>query len=557
MTRLGIFCSAITVFVASACTAAGAVPPNPPAQPGDTATRRDAATARTAAWFEAHRDNLPLLRSFIVEMPKGGDIHNHLSGAVYAENYIRWAAEEGFCVDMESASLGLVSCKGKAVPVAEVMKQPALYNLLIDKMSVRNLAFAGRSGHDQFFAAFGKFGPVSGLRVDNMVVDVASRAASENTQYLELMMTLRGREVRAIGQKIGMSDNLAETRQKLLDAGLSQLVAQGRGDIDNVEAELAKLMQCDDPEAALPACDVTVRYLQQTLRTRPPAEVFAQFVYAFEVVAADPRVVGLNLVAPEDDLVSLRDYSRHMEMLRFLSSQRPEVPIALHAGELTLGMVRPEDLRFHIRQAVEIAGARRIGHGVAISYEDESLALLETMKERDVAVEICLTSNDVILGVKGPQHPISLYRHAGVAMILATDDAGVSRIDLSHEYMRAAVEHGMGYRELKQMARNSLGYSFLPGASLWSKVTPSGVVDACAADVPGAKDPSPGCRRFLAASAKAREQWRLEARLAEFERLSFWHPDDRHDAAAKSPGQRQGANGVWYLDRRPGARASE
>ena len=53
------------------------------------------------------------------------------------------------------------------------------------------------------------------------------------------------------------------------------------------------------------------------------------------------------------------------------------------------------------RQAVEIAGARRIGHGVDVFYEDRSFALLEHMRDDRIAVEICLTSNDVILGGDG------------------------------------------------------------------------------------------------------------------------------------------------------------
>ena len=215
-----------------------------------------------------------------------------------------------------------------------------------------------------------------------------------------------------------------------------------------------------------------------------------------------------------------------MEMLRFLSTQYRNVPIALHAGELTLGMVRPEELRFHIREAVEVAGARRIGHGVDISYEKNSLEILAMMKERGVLVEICLTSNDVILGVKGDEHPITLYRQAGVPITLATDDAGVSRIDLTHEYLRAALTYGLGYRDLKTFARNSLEHAFVPGPSLWSKVTPSGVVAACADDSLGTAQPSDSCAKLLAESPKAGEQWRLEAQFAELERLSWWQSNE-------------------------------
>jgi adenosine deaminase len=87
--------------------------------------------------------------------------------------------------------------------------------------------------------------------------------------------------------------------------------------------------------------------------------------------------------------------------------------------------------------------------------------LLAEMRKRQVAVEINLTSNDVILGVRGKDHPLPAYLAAGVPVVISTDDAGVSRIDLTNEYFRAARDYGLGYRMLKAIARNALIHSFL------------------------------------------------------------------------------------------------
>jgi len=88
------------------------------------------------------------------------------------------------------------------------------------------------------------------------------------------------------------------------------------------------------------------------------------------------------------------------------------------------------------------------------------------MKDRAVLVEICLTSNDVILNVKGADHPLPDYLKAGVPVTLASDDEGVARIDLSSDYLRAARDYGLTYPDLKRLARNSLEYGFLLGESL-------------------------------------------------------------------------------------------
>lgn len=505
----------IGLLLAAGCATAPAKVPAAPA----TQVVEDAA-CQAAAWFEAHRGRPPMLRAFLQRMPKGADLHTHVSGAVYAESYIAWAAEADLCVVRATGAITEPPCSegDSKVPMDQAYQDDAFYNATIDALSTRNLTFAGRSGHDQFFAAFAKLG--SGTLGDYMA-ELVGRAASQQVFYVEGMLTLRSSAVRGLGRQVGFDGDFAASRDRLLAAGLRDEVERGRKDLDTIEARLATLLECsgEHPQAG---CGVTRRYLQQTTRTGQPAEVYAQLLFAFELAKAEPRVVGLNLVAPEDHPTALRDYELQMRMLGFLHGLFPEVSIALHAGELTLGLVPPEELRFHIRQAVEVAGAKRIGHGVAVAYEDDALSLFRTMRDRGVLVEICLTSNDVILGVKDAQHPFQDYLRLGVPVTLASDDEGISRIDLTHEYWRAATTYGLAYPALKALARNSLSHSFLAGRSLWQSSSPLTPVTDCAADRPGDAAPSKPCQAFLAASDRAREQWRLERELAEFERLPWW-----------------------------------
>jgi hypothetical protein len=140
-----------------------------------------------------------------------------------------------------------------------------------------------------------------------------------------------------------------------------------------------------------------------------------------------------------------------------------------------------------------------------------------------VPVEICLTSNDTILNVRGADHPFGLYRAAGVPVTLASDDEGIARIDLSHEYQVAFLQHGLKYGDLKHLARNSLEYSFLAGQSLWQSPKYASVVAPCAKDAPGSTSPSKGCTEFLKQNDRARQQWQLETDFAEFETLPWLH----------------------------------
>jgi adenosine deaminase len=207
-----------------------------------------------------------------------------------------------------------------------------------------------------------------------------------------------------------------------------------------------------------------------------------------------------------------------MKMVGFLHGLYPKVHISLHAGELAEGLVPPDGLCCHIRLAVEEAHAERIGHGVDVMHEDRPYELLKEMAANHVMVEINLTSNDVILGVKGKDHPLPVYRKFHVPVALSTDDEGVSRIDLTHEYVRAADTYALGYADLKQMVRNGLEHSFLSGRSLWNEPDNfTRPAPACAQDTPGAANPSATCADFLKSSEKVQQQWELERRFGEFE----------------------------------------
>jgi adenosine deaminase len=321
----------------------------------------------------------------------------------------------------------------------------------------------------------------------------------------------------AIAAQIGWKYDFAQLRQDLLSHGLRDDIAVASRSLDQAEALRRERERCGNKDES-PACRVKIRYLYQVLRGFPKEQVFAQTLLGFETAAVDPRFVGINFVMPEDGYISMDDYTLHMRIVGFLHNLYPKVHISLHAGELAPGLVPPEGLQFHIRQAVEYAHAERIGHGVDVMYEDRPYDLLKEMAALRVMVEVNLTSNDVILGVAGKDHPFPIYRKFSVPVALSTDDEGVSRIDLTHEYVRAVETYGLHYAELKQMVRTGLEHSFLPGASLWAgRDAFSRAASACSAAPLGSEKPSEACESFLQSSEKASQQWELERRFRAFE----------------------------------------
>jgi adenosine deaminase len=187
-------------------------------------------------------------------------------------------------------------------------------------------------------------------------------------------------------------------------------------------------------------------------------------VAGFKAASSSDKIVGVNIVGQESQAVSMRDYTLHMKMFRFLESVYPNVKVALHAGELALGDVPPEGLQFHIDQALTLAHAKRIGHGIDLAHESNAIGIMKKMRADDIPVEINLTSNGFINGIKGENHPITLYRKYGVPYVISTDDAGVTRHNLSNEYVLFASRYKPDYAELKKASYNSIRYSFLAPA---------------------------------------------------------------------------------------------
>lgn len=489
--------------------------------PAHTAPEQSA-EQKAAKYMESVRRKPGLLQAFLREMPKGGDLHVHLSGAIYAESFIDWAAENALCVDRSTSKLmhaGCDSCEAyNSKPAVRCAYQDhILYDQLIDAWSMRNWHAAEESGHDHFFGTFEKFGPAMEGRVGDAFAEVAARAAADRVQYVEVMNTADGRQAAALGAKVGWEGEFGKFRDKLLSGGMAEVVASVRSGLDADEARKNEVLHCGTAQAAA-GCAVTIRYLYQVLRGLPREQVFAQILLGFELSKADPRFVGFNLVMPEDYYVPMHDFDLHMRIIEALHKFYPATHVSLHAGELAMGLVPPEGLRFHIRESIERAGAERIGHGVAVMSEDDPIGLLREMAKKNVLVEICLTSNDVILGVSGARHPLPAYMKYGVPVALATDDEGVSRSDMTHEYLRAAEDYGLSYADLKRMARASLEHSFIPGDSLWSDGRGLRRVAACAGDGAAEERVSGKCEKFIAASERALVQWQLEQAFAEFEK---------------------------------------
>ncbi|WP_206738624.1 adenosine deaminase [Streptomyces sp. M3] len=504
LTAAGLAAAALAASL-PAGTQAGAAAAPASVPPPRTSTP---AEARTAAWLDAHPKEAA---RFYRDLPKGGDLHNHLSGAVRTEYLIQLAAEDGLCIDATTTAVA-PPCVTGTRPAADALTDAAFQQRIVRAWSMQDFP-QNESGHDHFFATFGKFGAATSHR-GKMLADVAGTAAAQNQSYLETMVSPASDGAKQLAADVGWDADLAALHRKLLAGGrLDQLVATAKQEADTADAEFRDTARCATGNPG-PACRITVRWISQVSRNSAPERVFTQIALGLRLAERDQRFVAVNLVQPEDGEISLRDYRLHMRMLDYLHGLYPAAHITLHAGELVPGLVKPEDLTFHIDDAVRTGRAERIGHGVDLVHENGWQRLARDMARRQIAVEVPLTSNAQILQVEGEEHPFPVYRKYGVPVVLSTDDPGVSRGDIGQEYRRAARTYGLGYPELKDLARASLEYSFLPGRSLWrSDPVRQGFrpVEECRAL------DSARCARFTSQNPKARLELLQERSFRTFE----------------------------------------
>jgi adenosine deaminase len=499
---------------------------SPDARPACTATPTECAAMweqAAATKFDALLTDPVGLAAFLKAVPKGGDLHNHLSGAVYAETLLDWGRTDGDCIS--STTYGAVTSSSCSTTNLAVPTSGTFFDSIVRAWSMEDFVAGTETGHDHFFSTFGKFGLIAGAHRDETIADVLIRAADENQVYVETMFNL-AKNTGTLSASLWSGTLTAADLPTLYDqlianAGFATAVTNDVAVVSAATTGYRAALGCDD--IAVPAaCDVGVRFVAQVSRTGASDQVFGQLVGAFEMASLTNQIVAANLSSPEDDASSIANYNLHMAMLDFLHTKyagKSPLHITLHAGELTAAYLPTGSTAntFHIRAAVETGHAERIGHGLDVMSETDPVGLMMEMAAKQVMVEVCLSSNVQILEVSGAAHPLAQYLANGVPVALATDDQGVSRSSMAGEYVRAALDQHLTYRQLKTLARTSLEHAFLPGPSLWTTIAQP-IADCAATDTMGiGGTPNASCAAFLATSERAQMQWNLEGRFLAFE----------------------------------------
>jgi adenosine deaminase CECR1 len=398
-------------------------------------------------WFEELKATATptQLYTFLYALPKGGDLHNHLGGSARSEWL--WAAAlaqqekgytyytkvriencAGFGTDEFGRSPYLLLFKNLQGSDYEKLDscQQSEYKRLQDLNEPERAAWlsslrldAPHEGRDEFFEAQWR-------RIDALL------------QNPYLVCEILYRNMEAFGKE-GLA--YLETQTEL--DGLRKPDGS-----DFTPAEVATIFRQELASARARATRVEVRFQNDLLRFGPKAEQRLRDLYALTDQYRD-LYVGINMVGREDNS---KGYPlRFLPVLRELRKRYPDINLSIHAGEM-------DEPDFHVRDTL-LLGAKRIGHGVNLISDPETLVL---MRNGPYLVEINLISNLLLEYVADfSQHPFPEYLRIGIPVALSTDDRGMWDSNLSDEYFVAVHEFNLSWEELVQLGRNSLKFSFV------------------------------------------------------------------------------------------------
>lgn len=171
--------------------------------------------------------------------------------------------------------------------------------------------------------------------------------------------------------------------------------------------------------------------------------------HVYESINASEKYLGKGVVAIDLAASEREDFAyEYIEAMKI--AKEKGFRITIHAGETGFGK--------NVRDAINLLGAERIGHGVYIFNDVEAYKLV---KENGITLEMCPKSNLDTKAVNSyEEHPIYKYHKDNIKVNLSTDNRTVSNINLNQETNKLVETFKVDIDEYKKIYINSVNAAF-------------------------------------------------------------------------------------------------
>lgn len=382
-------------------------------------------------------------------MPKGGDLHNHLSGAAFPEWWYDAALAETARGYKYYTKVRIENCRDYG---GDEYSGMAYYLMFRNVMAIHyeQLSDCEKREYkrledldEQEKAAW----------MNSILLDKPHEGRDEffQTHWQRLFALLTNpwiqaeimyRNMQAFGE-----EGVTYIEFQIAEAGFQNPDGSAISPNESIDILRERLQQKDAISTG-----VTVRFQIAILRFLPNAEDALRRVYQFAFENSD-IFVAVNMVGREDDDKGYP--ARFLPTMRELRRQYSGVKLSIHAGEVD----KPNS---HVKDTL-LLGADRIGHGLNLITDDDTMRL---MRHGPYLVEINLISNLLLHYIDDyAQHPFPEYLRTGIPVALSTDDRGMWDSTMTDEFFVAVTEFNLSWDEIKLLSRNSLAHAFVSPAS--------------------------------------------------------------------------------------------
>ncbi len=437
-----------------------------------------------SALFEAkkHEDDV---NGFFTLLPKGADLHLHVTGSIYPDDIIAFAKEKKLYVDPHT-----FTCFDKETPNSQPVAT-FIANPINCRDWKERLCMNGQSNKYKFFDAC-KYGEkiLKFVPLFEQLTPVVKEAEAQQINYLEIMIEYVPERPDSsfkelFEQNLSSSSNVLpiflenvysrfKNQLDFLIQKLKSKVSQDLKDADDKVANLAKL-KTDHPITSIKS-QVVVRYILEINRNQSLDNFFIDALAAYQIAQSDPsRIVGINLVGPEDDFFSINDYDFQIGILEFLSKKFKIndrfINLTLHAGELdpkSTACYRVKDRITKVVTQLYDKGLKRIGHGFSVN--NDSTEIFTLLRDKNITIEACPATSEAILNSLPPYFLDQTSKCLMPGVTINTDDQGITLKSLSAQYVTVWKTKCLEYRHFVRMNRLGLEAAFLSGESLYERI---------------------------------------------------------------------------------------